>query len=461
MSIGRNDPCPCGSGKKYKRCCLALDEAKRQLEATPYGEAPHPAHELDERLIEEMEEYAEEHLGGAWDPEGDYPGIVDEASEPFFRTWSVYHYPVNGEPVARRFLHERGAALTATDIYGAPNDELWWIAAQLDAWVGIWEVTDVVPGKRLKLRDLLTGEEREVHETSASRLLAKYDTLLARVVDYKNESLLCGAHPAPLPPDVGLDIAKEFSRSINTVLGRASKDKLREPENVKNIIRAWESAVAQLTNAPLPKLQNTDGDDLLLVTDHFTLPPGAESEVRKRLQALEGAECSEEDRVVFVRDTAGPVAGLSNTVIGHAELHGERLRLETNSVRRADALRSRVENACKDLITHQSRTTTHPTALAESPHLGPLPSKEASDPETLEAERAILTEHYQRWLDTPLPILKGDTPRQAAKRPRKRAQVDLLLKGIENREARQPGGPRVDVAALRSELGLDVPQKDA
>jgi uncharacterized protein YecA (UPF0149 family) len=22
--IGRNDPCPCGSGKKYKRCCGAL-----------------------------------------------------------------------------------------------------------------------------------------------------------------------------------------------------------------------------------------------------------------------------------------------------------------------------------------------------------------------------------------------------------------------------------------------------
>ncbi|WP_276850611.1 SEC-C metal-binding domain-containing protein [Enterocloster lavalensis] len=22
MKIGRNDECPCGSGKKYKRCCL-------------------------------------------------------------------------------------------------------------------------------------------------------------------------------------------------------------------------------------------------------------------------------------------------------------------------------------------------------------------------------------------------------------------------------------------------------
>ncbi|MGP8846724.1 SEC-C metal-binding domain-containing protein, partial [Enterobacter hormaechei] len=20
--VGRNDPCPCGSGKKYKQCCL-------------------------------------------------------------------------------------------------------------------------------------------------------------------------------------------------------------------------------------------------------------------------------------------------------------------------------------------------------------------------------------------------------------------------------------------------------
>ncbi|MHB9118614.1 MAG: SEC-C metal-binding domain-containing protein [Burkholderiales bacterium] len=25
--IGRNNPCPCGSGKKYKKCCLAKDEA--------------------------------------------------------------------------------------------------------------------------------------------------------------------------------------------------------------------------------------------------------------------------------------------------------------------------------------------------------------------------------------------------------------------------------------------------
>lgn len=27
VKSGRNQPCPCGSGKKYKRCCLPKDEA--------------------------------------------------------------------------------------------------------------------------------------------------------------------------------------------------------------------------------------------------------------------------------------------------------------------------------------------------------------------------------------------------------------------------------------------------
>lgn len=32
---GRNDPCPCGSGKKYKQCCLGSQAApgKRKLTA--------------------------------------------------------------------------------------------------------------------------------------------------------------------------------------------------------------------------------------------------------------------------------------------------------------------------------------------------------------------------------------------------------------------------------------------
>ena len=26
--VGRNDPCPCGSGRKYKHCCLEKDDER-------------------------------------------------------------------------------------------------------------------------------------------------------------------------------------------------------------------------------------------------------------------------------------------------------------------------------------------------------------------------------------------------------------------------------------------------
>ena len=29
VAIGRNDPCPCGSGKKYKQCCLGKEPPPR------------------------------------------------------------------------------------------------------------------------------------------------------------------------------------------------------------------------------------------------------------------------------------------------------------------------------------------------------------------------------------------------------------------------------------------------
>ena len=38
---GRNDPCHCGSGKKYKQCHLAADEAKeRAARAKAVADAP-------------------------------------------------------------------------------------------------------------------------------------------------------------------------------------------------------------------------------------------------------------------------------------------------------------------------------------------------------------------------------------------------------------------------------------
>jgi len=39
--VGRNDPCPCGSGQKYKFCCLPEETFRQMIEASKKN-APAP-----------------------------------------------------------------------------------------------------------------------------------------------------------------------------------------------------------------------------------------------------------------------------------------------------------------------------------------------------------------------------------------------------------------------------------
>jgi hypothetical protein len=39
-TTGRNDACPCGSGKKYKKCCLPADDTRRAEAARAAQQAP-------------------------------------------------------------------------------------------------------------------------------------------------------------------------------------------------------------------------------------------------------------------------------------------------------------------------------------------------------------------------------------------------------------------------------------
>lgn len=56
MDTGRNEPCPCGSGKKYKKCCLTKDEDKARLDAREARErALQAAREAEEKAKAERE----------------------------------------------------------------------------------------------------------------------------------------------------------------------------------------------------------------------------------------------------------------------------------------------------------------------------------------------------------------------------------------------------------------------
>ena len=444
--VPRNAPCPCGSGRKYKKCHLTTDQAKgRDVQERP------AVHEIDERVVDDMQRFAARRFRGIWQASFDAFEDVEKEIQ-LASPWSVYCAKVDGRTVVDWYLSEKGRYLSP--------DQRGWLEAQQRSWLSIWEVTDVDPGRGLRVHDLLTGEDRRVDEVKGSRVLVKRDAVLGRVVDHDGISVFCGLHPNRLPPVDGDAVVREVRAKLRRKTA-PPPERLRDEAIGRFMIRHWEAVVRtiDLRSRVPPLLTNTDGDKLMLTTDIFTFSPASRVEIQHRLAAIDGVEEPDGDdpRYVFLRGDRGAGAQAERTIIGTAVLTDGELSVETNSVERADALCAMLDEVCRGLIAHDRRDLARPLA----PRLVPSeesrePASEAVEdsPAAQEAVRAFKRRHYAQWADHPLPALRGRTPREAMRTADGRAAVDVLLKDFENHEVRQSDDARYDFSEIRRGLGL-------
>ena len=451
MSPGRNDPCPCGSGRKYKKCHLVIETA-----AVAAAE-PHraPVHDDGLRLVERIGEWAYKRFGSEFNVADDNVGLSEMTSGlQFLVPWTIFHRPLRGLPAFEWFAREEAANISRRE------REL--IDAQRQSWIGIWEVRESVPGKSMILVDLLSGEKRLVQEASASRSLVARDVIMGRVVDFRDVSVIDGMHPNALPPENAAYAVELVGRTLKATLP-IPLEFLREFAVSKLIVTVWKSAVEaneERLRTP-PKLQNTDGDPFLLTIDHYRFAPADRAAIEAAVGALKGANPIEEDddgthSITFIKSGNRLHEHWENTAIGAVITSENELRIETNSTRRANALRKPIEKACRKLIIDHRRTETDASELiasardAERPRAAPEPM----DADVQAVIRDQKASHYESWLDTSVPALGGKTPKQAARTPRGRDALNGLLKTIENGEARQPAATRYDVNILRRALGI-------
>lgn len=59
MKTGRNDPCPCGSGKKYKKCCLHAAPQVRANSGYIYTDLDHLSNQVPDLIEQENYDEAE------------------------------------------------------------------------------------------------------------------------------------------------------------------------------------------------------------------------------------------------------------------------------------------------------------------------------------------------------------------------------------------------------------------
>lgn len=459
MPLGRNDPCPCGSGKKYKKCHGLPTPAPgtgrpgvaraRTLKAAGI--------ELGDRLQRfALTRFGPASLEAALDAYlGVKGGIVPDAEMQIAIPWALFSLPT---PVDDLTLSEVWRRETTNRL--TPDWRLL-LDAYASMWLSIWEVTDVERGVGSSLVDLLTREERFVYDASSTAMLQPNDAVLAFVLDCEDVSFFSGLHAQPLPPRDADLVAREARRLFRVRTRPVSVDKLRDPELQLDLIALWNLQVDALRRQPPPTMQNTDGDPLVLTTDDYELlaPHG---DVSRRLESVDGAQEPERHsgETVFVITKPGNAQHREweNTVVGRIVLTPNRLRTETNSTRRANALRTALEMQLRGAVRFRLRSEANTKSLMEEARASPGPSKRpAKDPMPPEATamvRAFRQQHMTAWLDDSIPALGGLTPREAARSPRDRQKLAVLLKEFERSEARLPVDEQIDLQPVFDALGF-------
>jgi len=195
---GRNDPCPCGSGKKYKNCCMRREQLgeSQRLGTNPYEAVLFNAlyeYALSERFIEHLNGAFEIYWGGAYDMDG----LQELDSDSVFRwmEWFVHDYRIGPEKRRPVELYREGPGSELPDELQALLAV--WVD---DATLGLYRVEGVEDG-HLTLKDLLRDESLTVEDRVMARSARRGDLLVARVYEWQGARHLTSASML-LPPDM-------------------------------------------------------------------------------------------------------------------------------------------------------------------------------------------------------------------------------------------------------------------
>ena len=408
--LGRNDPCWCGSGRKYKKCHLGHEQlALADRVQWLYTKAIQ--HVLDAEWRELLAELAYERYRHTHDlPEAIEAGMAD----PLVMDIAL----VEGGAFAD-FLEARGSLL--------PDDERWLAEQWLLVDRSVFEVESVNPGVSVAVRDVRTGDTHEVRERTASRQLKPGQLICTRV----------------LPDGEGM----QFFGGVEPVA-------LHERDPLIDLLDVGPDPVelmAALSRRFAPAtLTNTEGDPLAIC--QATLRVGDPERLEAVLdEAYDRLDDEDPPRWHEHVKTHG-----MSRIRAMLVREGETLRVETNSAERMDrVLATLLRRDPTTRIIDESRRPIRDTRDAAE-LANEVPRSETAldpaDPEVAAMLDEFVREYEANWLVAPIPALDGHTPRDAAADPTRRGDLIRLLASFPADDG-TPGHMSAD--RLRKALGLE------
>lgn len=486
MKINHNDYCPCGSGKKYKQCCLKTEQGQPDDEFL-WRRIRRAIENLPARMLE----FSAAHFGKAgvheaWD---DFiPYREDEPGQPlttgtphmpvfmpwFFYEWiptssdtAVKHQALDGRTLGRAYLDKKCRQIPALLAH--------YIEQCCANPFSFYDVLSVRPGHGFDLRDIFNGTEVRVTEHGASRQAQAGDILFGKVVTLDGVSLLESCAPYMTPPmqkSTILELRKQMERRYPTITSETLREYRYE------ILDIYHDTIDHLLNPPMPRLQNTDGDPMLFNKLIYEL----DCTPRSAFDALKALDLMEDEKDLLAHadyDKAGNLCKIEfswhkrgnakhntwdNTILGKIQIEAKRMTIEVNSENRAQTIRALVEKMLPK-ARYKTTVTESPQAMlaraeeqgetAQSRKMREQQEALQNHPEIQAKIKEMMWTHYRTWPEQKLPALGGKTPLQAIKTRDGREMVEALLMGFE--QSGQRSNPPLDpaiIAELRDRLGL-------
>lgn len=493
--IGRNDPCPCGSGKKYKKCCGSKQSEGGYVQRP---EAWIPDSEKTGTLFDDYMDlfpiiamYAKKIM--QFDKDGKeldkafsdfekqfHPGEKGGIIDSFYMSWVYFdfRFGTSLETVGERLLAD-------PQIKELNEPGPTYLRHLNESYLTFFEIIEKsADSDAVTVEELGTGERfRVIHVRELQEIEpAVGEIWFARRVGFPDRSIFYTT-PYIFNPESRSELRRivklqkeDFSRSSRAELFPAERH-FAESQKEAALFWAWYILYGQkldkkqireedldreeeMSPDQFPVFVTTDGENLILTEMHFRIRD--EEALRKRLSSLRSFKYdNNNDSWTWLKAKSRKYPDKPRTVLGNFRIEGGHLIAETNSKERAARLRSKLKKHMGRLIAYRKTLYREPDDFPElSPEEREAQEKKSEElnarPEVQEALKKYLENYYYKeWPSTKIPALGGLTPLQAVKNDKDRAKVIALIDDFEKKqESPLSKMPKIDLDRLRRKLGL-------
>lgn len=308
----------------------------------------------------------------------------------------------------------------------------------------LYEVVEVFPGKGLKLRDRLRHFTVNVHERTASLQAQPGWFVLVRV----------RGRPDGLPvmdPPLMCFVSRGRQRLLDWLADHAGPAALDPREHLLEIFHLWQEQVSELLLAPPPRITTPEGDDVLSCESKFAVADAASLKAHLAGRAdFEPAEDDDDRHWTWFE----PLGGDGRRRLGKLHFKRGSVTLETLSRERAARGREILEGVPGvHLVESKERDVRAPSPRGKKAGSSAKRRQSSEVEIPLEDQARLMKDaldrHYRKWLDQPIPMFHGRTPRQVAK-----VDPETISREIWTIAHPRNGMPPYDADWMYAELGV-------